>query len=295
MPEVVGNTEVSYSEPGSGLLSGLFGIGGRSTREGFEPWFNVPAGAEDDFRTMGYKQAPTLFDYETMQEMVDFIRTPQQIGEAGVFARSDEGPMGLEGLKKALADFNIASEQQRNVLAEGLDTGFRVDVDMDPIREAAMYKLKNEIMPGISEGFAGTAGLASSDFGAALAGAGVGATKELAALEAELNYESGNAAAARRSTLTQAAPAISMAHLGAPSAWAESLATIENTMRQQEEQTRPGAREYEAFIQLMGADQGAYLSEQPQLQATGAEKFAQTMGGVGTLSEMILGGVGGGG
>jgi hypothetical protein len=272
MPEVVGNTKLSYSGPAAGQLANLFGATGIRTNEGFEARAGKPQ-----------YEAPTLFDYETMQELVDFIRTPQQIGEAGVFARSDEGPMGLEGLKKALADYNIASEQQRNVLAEGLDTGFRVDVDMDPIREAAMYKLKNEIMPGISEGFAGTAGLASSDFGAALAGAGVGATRELAALEAQLNYESGDAAAGRRSNLLQAAPAITTAMLGTPSAWAESLADIENTMRQQEEQTRPGAREYEAFMQLIGADPGGYLGTQPHLEATGAEKFGQIMGGIGDL------------
>jgi hypothetical protein len=289
MPEVKGESEISYSDPYAGLMAGLAGISGVQTREGFEPWFRIGPESEAAFKQMGYKAGPTLFDDETMQSMIDFIRKPEQIGVPGVFARSEEGPLSLESLKESLANYNTASAQQRGVLAEGLDTGFKVDVNMDPIREAALYQLKNETVPGISEAFAGTAGLASSDFGGALAGAAGSVTSDLGALEAKLKYESGEAAAGRRAGLLQAAPAITTGMLGAPAAWGEMLGNIESGMRMQSEQTRPGAREFDAFMALIGADPGAYLSEQPYLDATGAEKFGQILGPLGDIAKGAAG------
>lgn len=283
MPDVKVKGNVAYTDPLGAQLAGLAGQQGYMSPAGFRPVYpGVETNQPQLWQWMqsqpnAGQASPTLFDYSNMQKIVDFLQNPQEIGAAGVFARSDEGPMGLSELERMYQDYVTGSQATQGALLEGLETGFKTDVE--PIREAAMYQLMNETMPALAEGFAGTAGLASSDFARSLAEAGAGMETELGALETGLQEN----AAARRTEIAQAMPSLAATMLMTPSAWASGLAGTEAEMRQQEEMASEGGRLYQSFLTMMGLDPGAYTYVQTEAEPSRMEKFGQVMQGIGSL------------
>ena len=263
-----GQTDTSATLAGLGgpQLGGLFGETGIQTQAGYEMRGNVLTGEG----TPGpHQYAPTLFGPENMQMIVDSLQNPPTMGESGDWARETVG--GLDSLQGLFDSYQQSAGQQWGNLEEGMETGFRVD--MDPIIKQAMNRLYNETIPGISEGFAGTSGLASSDFGRALTDAGRDVEIDLGLQQ----YEADEKAAQRRAGFTELAPQMAAQLLGGPTGFAAQVSELENYQRQLKSQTDPGAALYQQLMAMSGIDTQPATIVAPDTSTTKTEKAAAAM------------------
>ena len=260
----------AHANPASAQIGGLFGQYGEVDQKGW----NV-VGMEDwGSSNKNVKAAPTIFGPEGMAAIAEYLTNPPEMSAVGDFAREKIG--GIDNLTDLFAKYQQASDKGWESLGEGLETGWKVDTS--PIRENAMFQLMNETMPGLAESFAGTTGIASSDFGRSLSRAGAGMEAELGQLE----YDAASAAAARQAAVTTDAGAIMSNMLSAPTNWASGVSEMEAYQRNLAGQATEGAGLWNAFQQVSGMDTQPATIAKPDTGPTGMEIFnTAVMPGVG--------------
>lgn len=258
----VGSLGVVGAEEGPQPIPGLGGFGlGTSDFGGFGGGFTFPtnvdpatlasgvspslAGVES---APGFRFAPNILDFNAFAAIGDFLRNPIGLTGAGQgaldFANSGVGAQNIQQFLGLLPD-------AFSNLREGLNTGFRVD--LDPIRQAALRQFENQTIPGIAEQFAGTTGVNSSDFGRALAGSAADINIDLGALQVGAD----EAAAARRTQFGRFAPGAGIQLAGGATALATEQAAFDAFLRGQLESIRPGSRLKDFFSELLSFDPGS--------------------------------------
>ncbi len=260
----MGGTTQTNADFFSGIKAGAVGLGGSFNPSfGFQTTGKQTPGRERFF--------PTIFDVEAGRKIKDFINTPSQIGQLGELARNEIATP--ENIRGSFSQFQESAGGISEALREGLATGFRTDVD--PIIERARRSLFQETIPDITEQFAGSSGIASSDFGRALANAGRDLELDLGTLQVDAD----EAAAGRRSQLLPVAGDISAKLLATPTLFGSDLAGLEEIFRTQEEDTAPGAKLLENLFRFSELDQeSGSVTKQKKPSVLGG--IASILGGV---------------
>lgn len=211
----------------------------------------------EGYRITDAPDVPTIFDEQAWRQIERYLTKDRELSPLEVAAREEvmgsfEGMMGTE-------DAIWAS------LMEGLETGFRTDVD--PLVAQMEQYYREEALPQLAEDYIGTSGLSSTDFGSAMARM----ASQLATNVGALQVEADEAAAIRRAGLLEAAPAISMETFSGPFA----AAAGGQALREQEMALEPGARLWDTYMQMYtasGLDQPQTFVEPPK-----ADRFSQIM------------------
>lgn len=247
--------EVRQTDLEAGALANLLGIEGNYKRGGFRPTGTMEAG-----ETGRYGEA--LITPERYGEMIEYItRDPFETELGGVA----EQVLSPESLMDLWGNYQAGAEDLSRTMSEGLETGFKTDIGS--IERLRRRQFERELIPQLAEQFSGTSGLSSSDFGQAVANAAADLSFELGALD----FDASEAAAARRAQIAALAPQVQQAQLAMPTAFGSDLIALG-------EQTSPGAKLTETFMELAGVDTGGQAVVRQQ--GSGA---AGTMTAVGTL------------
>ncbi len=179
----------SFLNPIGGVLSNLFGVGTKIGQfGGIEQ--TGPLGTGD-----GLGFANRAFGQGSFESIADLLRVDNAgIGTAqAALGQSDNLFSSIDSLIQG---------QFLPALGEGIDTGFRTDID--PIRQQAIRNFTQTTVPQIQEAFAQQTGSFSTDFLNSITGGAADIETNLGAIQAQLD----EAAAGRRTSILGQAPGL---------------------------------------------------------------------------------------
>ena len=184
-------SDASFLNPAGGVLSNLFGVGTNISKFGGIGQFG-PIGSEVPRKNQGSDPisfANQAFGPGSFESIADLLNPNQNLGAGNAFnALTNSGELFSQ------ID-QLISGQFLPALSEGLETGFRTDID--PIREQAEREFRRSTVPQIQEQFAAQTGSFATDFLGSVTGAAGDIHTNLGALQSQLD----EAASGRRTAL----------------------------------------------------------------------------------------------
>ncbi len=180
----------SFLNPIGGVLNNLFGVGTSVDSLGGIGLVQGGIGAGSE------QFANQAFGPGSFESIANLLNPNQNMGRFNAFN-------ALQGSGDLFGNIDqIISGQFLPSLAEGLETGFRTDID--PIRQQAERDFRRNTVPAIQEQFAQQTGSFSTDFLSSVTGAAGDIHTNLGALQSQLD----EAASGRRTGLLGQAPGL---------------------------------------------------------------------------------------
>jgi len=183
----------SFLNPAGGVLANLFGIGTEIDKlGGITQTGKLGEGGKDELSFANQAFGPGSFE-----SIADLLNPNQNIG-TGFAQQTLESNTASGGLFENIDQ--LINNEFMPALQEGLNTGFRTDID--PIRQAEERRFQQESLPQLQEQFALQTGSFGSDFLNSAVQGRADIHTELGGLQSQLD----EAAAGRRAQLTGVAP-----------------------------------------------------------------------------------------